>query len=289
MKNKLYLHIGIGKTGTSAIQHMLFSQRRELEKLGWLYPDVGISDNAHHQLAYYDEQQIPRHVIQKVQDIKNEYQRGIYSHLLLSTEQFCYCKRTYIGDFIDLFDDFEIKIIFYVRNQIDLIKSAFMQKVRESSGGYYNDIDKFFNVTKYSFDFNERIHPWEEKLGAKNILVQLYDRRKNNFNVCDDFKNLLSLQMIKTDQLIHINTSLLPEFIKSIQVIDRANIENQFRKELISEFVNLSDLFRTCSYTDILNVQLSNYIIDYYKASNELFADKYLSKKDKKALLDVKI
>ena len=45
---QLYIHIGTGKTGTSAIQEFLYNNRKELLSDGVRYVDAGIVKNNHH-------------------------------------------------------------------------------------------------------------------------------------------------------------------------------------------------------------------------------------------------
>ncbi|WP_156029484.1 hypothetical protein [Archaeoglobus fulgidus] len=55
MKEKeLYLHIGMHKTGTSAIQKFLWTHGKVLKNLGVLYPEKFVSppDFAHHRLPF---------------------------------------------------------------------------------------------------------------------------------------------------------------------------------------------------------------------------------------------
>lgn len=47
---RVSLHIGSTKTGSSALQHILYANRAALEEAGVLYPDIGIVSNAHHAL-----------------------------------------------------------------------------------------------------------------------------------------------------------------------------------------------------------------------------------------------
>ncbi|MEN6306515.1 MAG: hypothetical protein ABFD91_02065, partial [Anaerohalosphaeraceae bacterium] len=52
MRNrKLYLHIGAGKTGTSALQQFFFQNRHILQSHHITYPEIGIHNFAHHCLA----------------------------------------------------------------------------------------------------------------------------------------------------------------------------------------------------------------------------------------------
>ncbi|MEM6381403.1 MAG: hypothetical protein AAF739_01920 [Pseudomonadota bacterium] len=48
---RLILHIGATKTGSSAMQRVLYENRNRLARRGILYPDVGVASDAHHILA----------------------------------------------------------------------------------------------------------------------------------------------------------------------------------------------------------------------------------------------
>ena len=49
MEKTIYLHIGGRKTGTTAIQLFLSSNRAQLKKKGYLYP--GYPRHAHHEIT----------------------------------------------------------------------------------------------------------------------------------------------------------------------------------------------------------------------------------------------
>ncbi len=51
MKKKLYLHIGMGKTGTTALQNFFWENRKALASHDICYPKRGTMANAHHLLS----------------------------------------------------------------------------------------------------------------------------------------------------------------------------------------------------------------------------------------------
>ena len=51
MKKKLYLHIGMGKTGTTALQHFFWENRKALAAHDICYPELGVQSSAHHLLS----------------------------------------------------------------------------------------------------------------------------------------------------------------------------------------------------------------------------------------------
>src|SRR5690554_3774829 len=50
-KKTLYLHIGLGKTGTTALQEFFWANRSQLAKRGIDYPDYCVIAGAHHALS----------------------------------------------------------------------------------------------------------------------------------------------------------------------------------------------------------------------------------------------
>ena len=50
-KKKFILHIGTNKTGTTAIQSFLYNNSQQIRNLGFSYPDFGIHNHGHHNLA----------------------------------------------------------------------------------------------------------------------------------------------------------------------------------------------------------------------------------------------
>ncbi len=51
VKKNLILHIGMGKTGTSALQDFFWTNRARLEKIGLQLPKYGAVSHANHLLS----------------------------------------------------------------------------------------------------------------------------------------------------------------------------------------------------------------------------------------------
>ena len=51
LKPNLILHIGMGKTGTTALQEAFWANRDVLARAGITYPDIGVDAGAHHKIT----------------------------------------------------------------------------------------------------------------------------------------------------------------------------------------------------------------------------------------------
>ncbi len=72
----LYIHIGLPKTGTSAIQEFLTLNRKELLNHGILYPEECIIKNAHYPLAWVLNSNFP-----SFKRLKNKSASDIWSKI----------------------------------------------------------------------------------------------------------------------------------------------------------------------------------------------------------------
>lgn len=178
MKNTLIIHIGYGKTGTSAIQSFLTQNRRTLSKYNVYYPDLGRDrTHAHHEFATaarpikdtgYDSGLTSFEFIRK---LALELENRAEEIIVLSSEIFS-------GEIV--FSNLQplkklfhhIKIVAYVRRQDQLIMSSYQQWVKD--GTYHID---FSDVPYLPYFFSTGLLNWSRFI--KNIgivLVRPYER-----------------------------------------------------------------------------------------------------------------
>ena len=278
MSKKVIFHIGFGKTGTSSIQAMLFKHRGKLEELGVLYPETGIYDNAHHHLADYKVADLGRSVIKLYNKVVDDFISSDCDTLLLSSEQFCFCKPGYIERLVNIFDGMNCEILFYVRRQEDLIPSTFMEKVKAGNNDQFGgDFEFFLRNNMKSFDFNIRIKPWASFFGDNSINVRPYKGGKG-YDVCKEFLKTIGVnENLSTDKVSRENTSLLPEFLDLIKVVDQHNVSSACRQDVIKSLLGLSEKFRGASRHSFLSEDVVSRIKAYYEDSNKVFAEKYMS------------
>jgi hypothetical protein len=286
MAKSLILHIGIGKTGTTSIQKTLFDNRMDIIKKGWLYPDIGRHNYAHHHFASLQRDNLNESHIKLIKYAKSECIKRDCHTMILSSEQFCYCRHSYINEFANKFIDWDVKVVFYIRRQSELIPSAFLQKVSLNQYKEYGDITGFFDKTKDGYDYNKRILSWEKEFGDKSIIVRLYDRRIIR-DVCQDFITTIGLDYKPKKTEASINPSLAPDLLDFIFMLDNlADITSENRMLLIKELERLSGNKTIQSIEEYPPEALTKKINEYYKESNKSFANRYLTNNEQKIFLE---
>jgi len=280
---KLIVHIGIGKTGTSSIQKMLMDNKILLDNNYYYYPSIAGSKDAHHYLANYHLSNLDDKIRVHLNNIIQVFKRNDYKVLLLSSEQFCYCKNSYVKEFSSYFHDWDVRVIFYVRKQFKLIKSTFLQKLVEGSA-YSDDIVTFFNESKIGFNYLNRVKSWDNYFGANSIDARLFDGKEN---VCQDFIEAAGLNKLEIhNSSYNVNQSILPDFVQLISLINGLDPCANDRRDIFDNIKDLSLRFKECSRALLLDDDLIFEIENYYKVSNEKFAERYLCEVDRDMFLN---
>ncbi len=264
---QIYIHIGFGKTGTSSIQKMMLENRDYFLAHGVYYPEIGIYDCAHHHLADFSKHEMPTGVKEQFEKILSTAKEQEAKSIVISSEQFCFCKPTYIQQISDIFKDYIVSILFYYREQISLIKSSYLQKVKEGKQ-YYGTIKDYFDHDKIAFNYMERISPWISAFGLEHITSVLYSKE---INVCDNFLTHIHLLKNHTIQYqIYSNPSLLPETVDIIRYLDSLNLSEN-RHVFIDHLLDISNQFKKCSSNNLIDEKLQKEICTYYASSNQKF------------------
>jgi hypothetical protein len=136
-KRKLYIHIGTVKTGTTALQRFLNSNRTVLQKKGITYPQNKTDHFAHHRLSWalrtttghpvsspYLDLGTPEQEWEYLADQLHDFQN------VISSEHFIRHSYEKILEFKSLTDNYRPKIIVYWRRRDNLEDSWYNQLVK---------------------------------------------------------------------------------------------------------------------------------------------------------------
>ncbi len=138
-KKKILLHIGHGKTGTSATQHLLSRNAGFLRDKGILYPDHPHSQRAaegkitsgnvspKHGENWFDPQIIDRVT-----------QEPDYHSYVFSSEQMFWAIHPFFPRIAELAQRFDVRIVLSVREPLEMLGSAYGQRVKQA--GYSEGI-----------------------------------------------------------------------------------------------------------------------------------------------------
>jgi hypothetical protein len=178
-KPPLFLHIGLGKTGTTVLQEFFWSNRGPLKKHGVNYPDYGVVAGAHHLLSSH----IPPDLkdawnFVPVQDWVRKLARGRAPRVLLSSELISStADDSVVRAFCSTINSkFSLKVVVYLRRQDNLIMASYNQHVKTGKQRL-KLVDVYQNMAA-RFDFEALLKPWAESVGTENVIVRAYEREQ---------------------------------------------------------------------------------------------------------------
>ncbi len=165
----IYLHIGCGKTGSSAIQVWLNNNASSFEKNGYYYPSFGTptldtyaitSGNGVHLLNAIRQQSIP-HFLDGIF-------KECFTKIIFSSEAFQSLTPDEAIYFVKLCKELQIriKIIAYVRDAYDMAYSGYLQLIKRHT--YDASFREFALGRTNEYQFN---------------IIQLYEKHFSNINL----------------------------------------------------------------------------------------------------------
>ena len=175
-KKLLYLHIGMGKTGTTALQEFFWENRRLLARNGICYPKLGVKSGAHHLLSPH----VPPFLASVWQFIDVSVwapKLATVSEpiILLSSELIAWAAEDVVRSFCAVLTErFDVKIILYLRRQDNLIMAGYNQQIK--AGTQKRDIQAVLAHQLDRFDYAKKLEPWSSMLGDENIIIRPYEK-----------------------------------------------------------------------------------------------------------------
>ena len=233
-------------------------------------------------MAVLGQESLTSEIVWELERLKYEINHSGCRRAIISSENFCFMEDTYISALFNELKDFKIKIIFSVRNQLDLIESTFLERIKTNDQPSFKNVSEFWHQHRYSFDFMHRLKIFQKLVSCEDIIVKLFDKR--NFISGNFIYNFSEILQIETN-LIHIsqervNTSIIPEFVNIAQKINLKCECIKERQENISNLMKLSDTFRKFSETKLIDGELKEVIRKFYKDSNVELASTFLGEGD---------
>ncbi|BBM87496.1 hypothetical protein [Candidatus Uabimicrobium amorphum] len=268
---ELYLHIGLHKTGSSAIQTFLTRNRLKLFEHGWLYPDIALHGNAHHFLAapYREKSHQPRNWDgrKRLFDLKKLMAKCPRKKVLLSSEFFCGIQNVeLLKNDLQKIGFTSIKIIIYLRRQDEVLESSYNQVIKVQ-----NDIHKF-RVHFQKMNWLLFLKKWEEQFSPENLIVRTYQKQ----NIVDSFLKIIDLQDIEWQkEQEQVNVSL---DLDLLEVKRLANVAGYPLKPPLLNKINT--VFSSYPKEKLLSIEQRNEIINHFSASNKQVAQNYLQREN---------
>ncbi|NPD45560.1 MULTISPECIES: hypothetical protein [unclassified Lentimicrobium] len=195
---KIYLHIGQPKTGSSAIQSFLNTNRKHLfNKHSILYPNLNSNDysngNQHNHAPYFMNtfvKHADKECIELFSDIKRYCQKNRIKKIVISNEGFFW--HWWSGLMKDIIEKlgFDLSIILYLRRQDKYLESAWKQwghKLPEC-----NNIQDYYETL--NLDWLDNLNMWLDKFEPSEFQVFPYEKSTIGEDVVEHFLGVLGVK-----------------------------------------------------------------------------------------------
>ncbi|MCB1725362.1 MAG: hypothetical protein KDJ39_16885 [Gammaproteobacteria bacterium] len=287
---KLIIHIGAPKTGSTALQSFLYSRRKSLEVDSMLYPDVNLRGYGHHDLAFLLGGGYPSWATKQdrgLGDLKKDLSQAAHSNhdtIILSSENFyLFPNPAALAEILEstgISRDRQTKIVVYIRRQADAHMSWYNQIVKSQgyTGTIYQSIEEYYSLWDYAI----QLEKWEHVFGKENMLIRRYGIATLPGNdICADFIRATELNIEPPDSGgTPTNPRINRDLLEFQRLINRLPLPAQDLRKMHKELIELSMLTQHSNiFSDepLLNNDEQSRLQQRYSDCNALISSKYFA------------
>lgn len=214
---EIVIHIGPGKTGTSALQAWFNKNRSLLSSNGVMYPshdeDVNNISSGNYQSIlspYNSEWMIDK---EKVKQLLKRFCASEEKTLLLSSEHFYFV----IDELIELMPN--AKFIYYLRHPLGIIESNYNQGIKR-----HNYTHKF-SALPTNIPYLEPLNQLISRIGLDKMIIRPYELAVRQTNgIVGDFLSILKIEENVTAKKVNPSYSL--EALEFKRLLNHFNIQS---------------------------------------------------------------
>jgi len=244
MKKRLYIHIGAGKTGSSAIQESLAQNKDALFDNGILIPGCKLdmeSTCLGEQIWFFQngvkEEGFKETVNRRIGRL-NSYMAENNLHTMVISAENLINPEGFPELFVGMQDDFDVKIVCYIRRQDDYMISAWQQWYLKA----FESFDDYVNKMAHRVNWHAALEPWREAFGQENMMVKVYEKENlAEGNAIDDFRKECGLI-----------------------INDWKPVENQINRSVDEKFNSISNKYRSELFKSIHDNDFYQFLFDCF-------------------------
>jgi len=228
---KVFLHVGLHKTGSSSIQTSLFKSRLELEKQGFSYfcEDFDGKEKALPQhWVHLDQFNVP--TIKEMKKFNSLIASQPSQNVIVSIEALAWFMNVEsVKNVRTALKGFDVEVIVYLRRQdkqmVSYHQEGSKDRIKPSAVYYGSSLHPFQNLKRKEYlDYETRMDSWASVFGKGNITVKIFEPDLlDDKDVVKDFCNQVGLVNIPS---IRVNESLGFEATKIGQLINLSGLRN---------------------------------------------------------------
>ena len=303
---KVFIHIGLEKTGTTSIQNFFQINRAVLASKGICYPRV-LGSEKHFKLPIFCraethkddlnmrtdlmepdlimsfKQELPQMLEEEIRSIPGGCRKLILSSEHLSSRLFKIEELAILRQLVGPYDH-NPKIIVYLRPQDEFVISSYSTYIK--SGGC-NDftIPAINQQTQRRYDYYNLLQAWKEVFGLENIMVRTFEKDGLiNKDIIHDFLDLTGISFAeeyntpeKRNESFDVVTL---EYLKLFNKFIPKVVEDQFNPEASNIIEVLNKITKKSLGHPPYDENKMSDFLNHFKESNSKVAREYLGSKD---------
>jgi hypothetical protein len=284
-KKRLYIHCGLHKTGTTALQFFLRNNTERLRTAGVLYPNAGCLDlvgSGHHNIAW--QMARDRRFKKEYGDVEALLKEigNFGGDILLSSEDF-ESSLDKPGSFTALVriansTQRELVLIIYIRNQIFYLESLYCEMLKHGFAEEYKTLAeqvierKMLSMKEWVFHFDYlRIARHVARIPNARVVFRSFHNLQNN-SIFGDFKSVLALDPSPDGEAVNLRLHERDTPATSLTLFYQNRIGRSLRRAEMEILERLCpDNFRKIKTGDLLRKALAN----TFRKTNKILCWKY--------------
>lgn len=276
----LSIHIGVPKTGTTAIQDFCALNRRELANQSLLYPALD-KGHAHHGLMRLVYQRQPNDQrMRRFDNFRRKIEKTTCERVLISSE---FAARLQdLSELRRLLKDVPTRIIVYLRRQDDWLLSAYNQNVKSPSTLMDDTFDEFAKRPHLErrLNYENLLALWSEAFGFENLDVCVYEEEKRNGQLIRRFLERLGVN-VNNEKLCdvgHPNRALDRHSLEIVRICNSMKLDPSV-STTITKLLIKNQVTKNRDSAIVSDFQRRT-ILNAYRESNSNVAKRYLGRTD---------
>ncbi|MDZ4365885.1 MAG: hypothetical protein U0987_02465 [Afipia sp.] len=296
MRQKLFIHIGPHKTGTSSLQRFLFNNQKELLKRGVFYPIAGLgARHAQHRFAFSirgkldpKDRTVPTREAE-LEPLFADIRSSGADTAILSSEAFFATGEAEIRILHSCVREFDTVVVFYARRQDEGYISSYTQRSKSSTNRHTHPIHVHLgNPVKMGHDLDIHGHAvsWARVFGKENVVARLYSK---NINVPEDFLHCIderrgkgpvltsAMHQFTTDKSYNLSPSLeATEMTRLFKMQCEDHDQRRMAFELLSKHLENGR-----PAAKLLSTADRRAILEFFRSSNEKLFREFFASENK--------
>jgi hypothetical protein len=272
-----FLHVGITKTGSKAIQHYLDAEAARMPR-SLCFPASGRHGVRHEPLA----QQLQRGGSDLLQVARNEAERSGAERAILSCETLFQLPGPAIASLRDVIGP--AAVVLYLRRQDQHADSWYNQLIKAHRIPFSFIVEHEKALTAYDprLDYAATIRKWQQVFGEDAVHPVLYDKNRSSV---PPLLRLMGLDVPEEAQVgrPNPNPALSPDLASTLRGIKElvgdpetlVEVVRSFHRAHWAEFTDTATSENAC----LLDAATRRSILGRYEASNEVVRERFFPKR----------